>query len=226
MVLKEKDTGKPRSGLDWSKSAPTSLFYLPCQAKDPAQSFFIDYDGPERFPLDAVAWIENGPIPLQPESPDCSEPWADGKEIDQLRVQRAITEWRNAPKGMGNYSFFRLGLECKRAGMNLGQIETLLKTEAQFAHSRSDRKAQIPSILTSLQKGKRAIGVNIDALASHFFLLKITLQNRNGRRPIAFPERSGGKRFHPQHNVHPSKLLERQLSRREGAHSRSRYIGF
>jgi hypothetical protein len=153
--LKEKDTGKPRSGLDWSKSAPTSLFYLPCQAKDPNQSFFIDYDGPERFPLDAVAWIENAPIPLQPESPDCSEPWADGKEIDQLRVQRAQAEWRNAPKGMGNDGFFRLGLECKRAGMNLGQIETLLHTEVLFARSRNDRKAQIPSILASLQKRQR-----------------------------------------------------------------------
>ena len=92
-----------------------------------------------------------------PKSPAWSELWADGKEIDQLRVQRAITEWRNAPKGMGNYSFFQLALECKRAGMNLGQIETLLKTEAQFARSPRDRKAQIPSILASLQKGTRAL---------------------------------------------------------------------
>jgi hypothetical protein len=29
------------SGLDWSKSYPTSLFYLPCQAKNSDDSFFM-----------------------------------------------------------------------------------------------------------------------------------------------------------------------------------------
>ena len=30
------------SGLDWSKSFPTSLFYFPCQAQSPDDSFFIE----------------------------------------------------------------------------------------------------------------------------------------------------------------------------------------
>jgi hypothetical protein len=30
------------SGLDWSKSCPTSLFYFPCQAQCPDDSFFIE----------------------------------------------------------------------------------------------------------------------------------------------------------------------------------------
>jgi len=53
-----------RSGLDWSKRLPTSLFYLPCQAEDRKQSFFMDYDDASRKPLDPVPWVENGPIPL------------------------------------------------------------------------------------------------------------------------------------------------------------------
>jgi hypothetical protein len=33
----------PRSGLDWSKSYPTSLFYLPCQGENPQDSFFHEH---------------------------------------------------------------------------------------------------------------------------------------------------------------------------------------
>jgi hypothetical protein len=32
-----------QSGLDRGKRPPSSLFYLPCQAEDPSQSFFTDY---------------------------------------------------------------------------------------------------------------------------------------------------------------------------------------
>ncbi|MBY0297489.1 MAG: hypothetical protein K2X71_15860, partial [Methylobacterium sp.] len=47
-------------GFDESKFHPTSLFYLPCQARDPEGSFFIDYGegDPKRGPLDVHAWIE------------------------------------------------------------------------------------------------------------------------------------------------------------------------
>src|SRR3984893_7726530 len=46
------------SGLDKSKKPPTSLFYLPRQAKNPEDSFFWDFkDG--RAALDPTQWIEN-----------------------------------------------------------------------------------------------------------------------------------------------------------------------
>lgn len=47
-------------GFDESKFNAASLFYLPCQAKDPADSFFIDYGegDPKRGPLDLHAWID------------------------------------------------------------------------------------------------------------------------------------------------------------------------
>jgi hypothetical protein len=45
------------SGLDWSKSLPTSLFYFPCQAQCPADSFFMEcMEG--RYPLNPSTWIE------------------------------------------------------------------------------------------------------------------------------------------------------------------------
>ena len=52
------------SGLDWSKSYPTSLFYLPCQAENPQDSFFHEHiEG--RHPLNPSTWIENSAIPLR-----------------------------------------------------------------------------------------------------------------------------------------------------------------
>jgi hypothetical protein len=56
-------------GFDEGKFNGASLFYLPCQAKDPAHSFFIDYGEAElsRGPLDLHAWIEGCILRLPPE---------------------------------------------------------------------------------------------------------------------------------------------------------------
>ncbi|WP_460452592.1 hypothetical protein [Alsobacter sp. SYSU BS001988] len=58
-----------RHGFDESKFNAASLFYLPCQARNPADSFFKDSgeDAPERGPLDIIEWIENCILPLLPE---------------------------------------------------------------------------------------------------------------------------------------------------------------
>ena len=95
-------------------------------------------------------------MPLQPELDTCSDFADDDREIDQARVQTAITNWRNSPKGSGNDNFFKFALELRRAGMNKGQIETMLRSEAAFGHSPNERTAQIPSIIRSLQESFRA----------------------------------------------------------------------
>ena len=152
---KRRKAGQPSAGLDWSKHAPNSLFYLPCQAKDPKQSFFIDHNNAGRSPLDPVIWIENGPIPLQPEFELWSPPAdAEPRPVNQARVDRAIAEWRGTPKGHGNDTFFRLGLKRRRAGMDDWEIKGLLQREVEFApaKSRKDRSAQIPHIIKSLSR--------------------------------------------------------------------------
>ena len=62
----------------------------------------------------------------------------------------------NSPKGSGNDNFFKFALDLRRAGMNKGQIETMLRSEAAFGHSPNERTAQIPSIIKSLQESFRA----------------------------------------------------------------------
>lgn len=58
-----------RHGFDESKFNGASLFYLPCQPKDPKDAFFIDYgdNDPKRGPLDLHAWIERCILDLRPE---------------------------------------------------------------------------------------------------------------------------------------------------------------
>ena len=107
-----------RSGLDWSKRTPTSLFYLPCQAADPRDSFFIDYNEPGREVLNPIPWIENSVVAIVPA--DKPPPWPETPrtEINEGLVQRAISEWRAAPPQQGNHEFYRFALRLRRAGLN------------------------------------------------------------------------------------------------------------
>jgi hypothetical protein len=43
-------------GFDMGKLTPSSLFYLPCQAENPVDSYFIDHHSPRRVPLDPYMW--------------------------------------------------------------------------------------------------------------------------------------------------------------------------
>jgi len=56
--LEANDRIKSRKhhGFDMGKLTPSSLFYLPCQAEDPANSFFIEHNSPDRAPLDPYEW--------------------------------------------------------------------------------------------------------------------------------------------------------------------------
>ncbi|SEP51224.1 hypothetical protein SAMN04487843_1469, partial [Methylobacterium sp. ap11] len=97
-------------GFDESKFNAASLFYLPCQAKDPKDSFFIDYgeDDPKRGPLDLHAWIEDcildlrpklEPVPAGPAAPVASSVAAEPARVsaslqavrDTLRAEKEQT---------------------------------------------------------------------------------------------------------------------------------------
>ena len=56
--LEANDRIKSRKhhGFDMGKLTPSSLFYLPCQAENPAFSFFIDHNSPDRAPIDPYIW--------------------------------------------------------------------------------------------------------------------------------------------------------------------------
>jgi hypothetical protein len=54
-------------GFDMSKLTPSSLFYLPVQARDPKASFFDDYHDDKRVPLDPYKWVRYAANREQPE---------------------------------------------------------------------------------------------------------------------------------------------------------------
>jgi hypothetical protein len=144
-------TNSRPSGLDWSKSLCTSLFYFPCQAQCADDSFFIEkIEG--RYPLNPSRWIENTTVPLQP-TLEPVEPDTQENDVDWKRVQLAVDTWRTSKwqPGKGNAMFFDLALSLKRAGMAFPEIESTLHAEAHHGRSPQKRLAQIPSIMNSLR---------------------------------------------------------------------------
>ena len=146
-----KPTSKlKRSGLDHSKRAATSLFYLPSQAANRVDSFFEFYDQDNRQPLDPEAWLRN----VRLETP--SEPRVGGDRlVSGKEVAAAVERWRGSPSGSGNEAFYALAVELARLGMADDEIEQTLRQEAHFARSPAERRNQIPSVLRSLTKQRR-----------------------------------------------------------------------
>jgi hypothetical protein len=150
--LKTSNASNSRpSGLDWSKSFPTSLFYFPCQAQYADDSFFIEkIEG--RYPLNPSTWIEHVYVPLQP-TLEPIEPDIQENGVDWKRVELAKDTWRTSKRqpGTGNEMFFDLAFSLKCTGMSFQEIEETLHAEAQHARSPQKRLAQIPSIMSSLR---------------------------------------------------------------------------
>jgi hypothetical protein len=141
------------SGLDWSKSYPTSLFYLPCQAQRPDDGFFIEeIEG--RYPLNPSMWIDNSPIPLQPTFESFDALGNETSEVDCAAVELAVKLWRasQVESGNGHHMFFMLARSLKLAGMDYPEIEMTLGSEADYAHTPSERRAEIPGLIRDLRE--------------------------------------------------------------------------
>jgi hypothetical protein len=143
----------PPSGLDWSKSYPTSLFYLPCQGEVPKDSFFHEHiEG--RDPLKPSTWIENSAIPLQPTFESFDPLVDETSEVDATAVESAVRLWRASqvePEN-GHHMFFMLARSLKLAGMDYPEIEMTLRSEADYAYTPSERKTEIPGLIRDLRE--------------------------------------------------------------------------
>ena len=152
--LKTSNTPDSRpSGLDWSKSVPTSLFYFPGQAQSPDDSFFIEkIEG--RYLLNPSTWIENSAIPLQPTFESFDPLDNETSEVDCAAVELAVKLWRElqVQPGNGHHMFFMLARSLKLAGMDYPEIEMSLRSEADYAYTPSERKAEIPSLIRDLRE--------------------------------------------------------------------------
>ena len=84
-------------GFDLGKLTPSSLFYLPCQAQNQADSFFIDHNSTSRQPLDPYVWAGFAAIHHRPE-PEPSATVAETVVADRRRTD-AASRVPQAPAG-------------------------------------------------------------------------------------------------------------------------------
>jgi hypothetical protein len=173
----ERITSRLVHGFDSSKFNAAAVFYMPVQAADPKDTFFIDFNGPERGPLDVVRWIDHCILKLEPiierQVAAPTTPIVLPKADDSLTALRkalleqqasspqgwaqavrdeALSVWRTAPRGTGNEAFFTLAATLARTGMPLKDVETTLSHEAVYAHSKTDRRKEIKGIIKTLKK--------------------------------------------------------------------------
>lgn len=162
--LAKKDSmrdGMKVHGVDMSKRHAASLFYLPCQPKDPSGKIWKDYKGCLRKPLDVDDWFENA-IPIvdaracykesywQHHTPLLGPPY-----IDNQRAARAIERWSSVGilPGMGDAELYRLGQELKRSRLPCYEAEKFLFEAARSANSPKDRIRQAEAIAKRYYRG-------------------------------------------------------------------------
>ena len=186
LEVNERIKSRKHHGFDMSKLVPSSLFYLPCQARDPANSFFIDHDAPGRQPLDPYVWAGYAanhhrpapePVEMVPTNVRIAQP-APPTKCPKLKLMRdllaeeeairqryyqtrcreaAIGKWRSAEARQGNDAFLRLGRDLNRSGANYAEISSLLWQEAALGRHPKERQAQIKYIMRSLRSSPQRL---------------------------------------------------------------------
>jgi hypothetical protein len=153
-----------RSGMDWSKHTPTSLFYLPAQAEIAEDSFFNVYDDAGRDPIDVAAWLKNyhepvivekEPITADPDTPATEAPMP--VTANELKKQTVINHWRTAHKNTGNEAWKNLAIGLAGANVPLAEIEMRLHAELEYAPKKYRRKlkSQIRPLIAFMRKNFR-----------------------------------------------------------------------
>ncbi|WP_451990639.1 DEAD/DEAH box helicase [Azospirillum argentinense] len=162
---KHPDTNRPRHGIDASKFTPCSLFYLPCLARNPADSFFHDYNQARRRLLNVEAWIERS-ILREPEE----FAWIPNEvEAEVLRqqaveavgdrraelVHRYAGEYQGIPDGAGRHQgFFRLAWKLHYVcGIGLSDLDWYMRSADTVPHHTD---ADLKSIQKSLASERYA----------------------------------------------------------------------
>ena len=96
---KDQQTSRnsPQSGLDVSKRSAASVYYAPCQAKNPADSFFHYYNEAPRQLLDPALWIDNSVVPFRAPFIPKNQSFNDEREVNQQKVDWAAVEEATEP---------------------------------------------------------------------------------------------------------------------------------
>jgi hypothetical protein len=165
-IARPKDTAKPRvsvnvqyHGIDLSKRGPSSLFHLPCQAKDDSKgsSFFMEFPDPKRSPLDVNEWMASLP-PITDEEdrviPFHRPPIIHSGEltlIQEAGIKEALDEWYRygVMRGNGYEGIRDLYTKLCRLRTPDNLRNDFLYQAALSASSPNDRRRQVDDLIDS-----------------------------------------------------------------------------
>lgn len=148
--------GKRKDGFDRSKKSCADLMYLPCQAGERAASFFLEFRGPERKPLDPTQWINFDEEPEIVREFVFSSSSGTARDVHSVRLQEEIDfeieRWRagNVPKRR-NEAYSTLYYALKRNSIPSHQIEEIMTGEALLCSTkrlRDERLGQLRRLIT------------------------------------------------------------------------------
>ena len=165
------------SGVDVTKRAANSFFYVPCQSPwGKEHSFFDKYLADDRSLLNPSERLEyllperNEATDAEPEAATPSSSQTPMQKLqaalkDELahassdpnvqasRVKRADAYWDETKHidGARHPGFFAYAVRLKHAGLTLNEIKTKLKDAAALSPHSEKRKKQIPDIMNSLK---------------------------------------------------------------------------
>lgn len=157
-------------GIDPSKRNIENFFRKPCQPREKSATFFRDYKGKGRMPLDVAAWLAQielarpepkpeAPAPAPASAPAEAAPVGrmgsfGERSFDQGRANaaRAAFQAERMTKGKGNQALFTLGKELALSGLTPSDVQAELLSEAAHMRSPSDRLRQVPGIMKWLEE--------------------------------------------------------------------------
>jgi hypothetical protein len=137
---------------------PCAVFALPCQAQERSDSFFKEYKGNLRGPLDVDSWLLHRIAPDDTFRPldyvPNSEDRLDISPEQRAGIDTSMDEWYRAGTlpGAGDTAIFTLYRSLCALRLHPQMISEHLYEAAQSARSPADRKKQVDRLMIELRR--------------------------------------------------------------------------
>lgn len=137
---------------------PCAVFALPCQAQERLASFFKEYKGDRRAPLDVDDWIQHRIAPDDTSIPfkyvSESEDHLENSLEQRAGIDTCMAEWYRIGvfPGEGDTAMFTLYRSLCALKLHPQTISERLYEAAQSAHSPKDRQRQADRLMTGLRR--------------------------------------------------------------------------
>lgn len=168
-------------GLDEGKLGPSSMFYLPVvAAAGESHSFFHDFAGPERRPINVLSWVKGSVMRDRPPANHVeaaiaapaeivitgreseglrrlrealrAERQRGGRDTVEQRVAQAVARYKRNEPACGHTAFFGLFVSLCRLGLDRNAVEDHLHRVASTAQAPAKRRPEIARLMTQFHR--------------------------------------------------------------------------